>query len=74
MYMDDIMVPGETVDENLKRLEHVFQRLRAANLKLKPKKCVFLQPSVKVLGHVVSRDGVETDSEKVEAVQKLAYS
>ena len=70
VYMDDIIVPSSTVDENLTRLEHVFQRLITAKLKLKPKKCVFFQKSVKVLGHVVSADGVHTDEEKISAVKQ----
>lgn len=41
-YMDDINVPSETVNDGLLRLEHVFQRLRTAKLKLKPSKCIFL--------------------------------
>ena len=70
VYMDDIIVPGKTVDETLHRLEHVFQRLEKAGLKLKPKKCTFFQKSVKVLGHVVSATGVTTDEDKISAVLK----
>ncbi|CAC5375540.1 unnamed protein product [Mytilus coruscus] len=67
LYMDDIIVPGETFEEELLRLEHVFQRMREANLKLKPSKCILFQKSVKFLGHVVSEHGVQTDPEKIEA-------
>ena len=46
----------------------MFQRFREANLKLKPSKCSLLQSEVRYLGHVVSKDGVSTDPEKVSAV------
>lgn len=69
LYMDDIIVPAKTVEESLLRLEHVFQRLKSANLKLKPSKCIFFQKSVKFLGHEVSEQGVHTDKEKIKAVQ-----
>jgi transposase InsO family protein len=69
VYMDDIIVPCSVVQQGLIRLEHVFQRLRAANLKLKPKKCSFFQKSVKVLGHIVSSEGIRTDHTKTEAVR-----
>jgi len=36
--MDDIIVPGSSVEESLLRLEHLCIRLREANLKLKPSK------------------------------------
>ena len=69
VYMDDIIVPCSVVQQGLIRLERIFQRLRAANLKLKPKKCSFFQKSVKVLGHIVSSEGIKTDPTKTEAVK-----
>ncbi len=69
VYMDDIIVPSSTFKESLQRLEHVFQRLQEARLKLKPRKCTFFQKSVKVLGHVVSEEGIATDSDKITAVR-----
>ena len=69
IYMDDIIVPGTNVEQELTRLEHVFQRMREANLKLKPSKCCLFQRSVKFLGHVVSEKGIQTDPEKIEAIK-----
>jgi hypothetical protein len=54
LYMDDIIVPGATFEENLQRLKHTLDRLLSAGLKLKPSKCVFFQTSVKFLGHMVN--------------------
>ena len=36
---------------------------------MNPAKCHFFQTSVKCLGHVVSRDGVSTDPDKIKAVK-----
>lgn len=47
----------------------MFDRIRAAGLKLKPTKCRFLRKEVAFLGHVVSSDGIKTDPEKVKAVK-----
>lgn len=69
LYMDDIIVPGSTFAEALQRLENIFERLRDANLKLKPSKCNLFQKSVKFLGHVVSEEGVQTDPDKTEAIK-----
>ncbi|XP_064606039.1 uncharacterized protein LOC135470920 [Liolophura sinensis] len=63
------MVPGLSVESSIERLENVFLRLMDAQLKLKPSKCVFFQKSVKFLGHVVSAEGVQTDPDKVKAIQ-----
>ena len=68
VYLDDIIIWSHSYEEHLDRLQSVFDRLRAANLKLKPTKCFFLQRFVKFLGHVVSPDGIHTDPEKTKAV------
>lgn len=68
IYLDDVIVYGGTFEEELGRLEEVLQRLRKANLKLSPKKCSLFQYEVPFLGHVVSKDGVRTDPQKVAAV------
>ena len=70
VYIDDVIVYGSTFEEELERLEEVLRRLRGAHLKLSPKKCVLFQREVPFLGHVVGRDGVRTDPEKVAVVEK----
>ena len=69
VYLDDILVYGKTFQETLERLELVFIRLRAANLKLKPKKCSLFSKSVLYLGYVIGRNGVHTDPAKIKAVK-----
>lgn len=70
VYLDDVIVFGGSFEEELDRLEGVFQRLRQASLKLSPKKCELFRQEVPFLGHVVSRGGVKTDPQKVKAVQE----
>ena len=38
---------------------------------LNPKKCFFAQPRVKLLGHMVSENGIEADPDKVKAIMLL---
>ena len=49
----------------------MFDRLRKANLCLKPKKCHFAKRQVLYLGYVVSESGISADRSKVDAVQKF---
>ena len=70
VYIDDIIIFSETIEEHLKQMQEIFDRLKQAKLKLKPKKCKLLQTKVKYLGHVVSKEGVETDPDKVKAVKE----
>jgi len=68
VYLDDIIVFGQTFEEQLERLGEVFKCLKAANLKLKPSKCFLCQRSVEFLGHVVSEKGLTMQSSKVETI------
>jgi hypothetical protein len=69
VYIDDIVVYASTFDEHLSRLREVLDRLRKANLKLKAKKCAFLQKKIRYLGHVVTPDGIHCDPEKTEVLK-----
>ena len=51
-------------------MEMILQKLRGANLKLKPRKCFFLQTSVKFLGHPVSSKSLETDGDKTRLIEE----
>ena len=68
-YLDDIIVFGDDFEETMRNLELVFERLRQANLKLKPKKCRVFQSEVAYLGHIVSQHGIRTDPKKVESIK-----
>jgi len=48
----------------------ILQKLRGANLKLKPSKRFFLQTSVKISGHLVSSKGLETDGDKTTLIEE----
>lgn len=67
-YLDDILVFAPDEQLALERLEMVIQRLQSHNLKLSQKKCHFMKPSVKFLGHVVSGKGVATDPDEIRAI------
>lgn len=69
IYLDDILVYSRTFVEHLDHLRQVFDRLRHANLKLKPSKCNFACTKVNYLGHVVSPNGIAPDPEKISAVK-----
>lgn len=69
VFLDDLIVFSDSLEEHEKRLQHVLLRLRENGLKLSQSKCRFFQTSVRYLGHIVSREGVETDPEKTAATK-----
>jgi len=70
VYLDDVLIFGSTFDEHLQRLKQVLERIRAANLKLKPEKCSLMQAEVPFLGHIVSKDGVQPNPENISKVMQ----
>lgn len=69
IYLDDVLIFSCTFEDHLQHLRLVFDRFRASGLKLKPKKCFFGKRTVKYLGHVVSKDGVQPDPSKIKVIQ-----
>lgn len=68
VFLDDLIVFSDTLEEHERRLMHVLNRLKEFGLKLSPDKCHFFKKSVKYLGHVVSENGVKTDPGKITAL------
>ncbi|KII71122.1 hypothetical protein RF11_03914 [Thelohanellus kitauei] len=48
VFLDDIIISGKDVDQNLERVERVLQRLMDRNIKTKTEKCKFIKESVKL--------------------------
>lgn len=69
VYVDGVLIYSQSFEQHLKHLELIFDRLRKANLKLKPSKCKFALPEVTYLGHRISKDGVKVDISKTEVVR-----
>ena len=68
VYLDDILISGETEEAHLQTLDQVLERLGKAGLKLKKGKCSFLTSSVVYLGHVIGEHGLRPTQDKVQAV------
>jgi len=56
--------------EHLNMLREVFHRLCEARLCLNLDKCQFCVDQLKYLGHIVDRENIRTDPEKVQAVAR----
>ncbi|XP_061366912.1 uncharacterized protein LOC133310046 [Gastrolobium bilobum] len=71
VFMDDFSVLGTTYDHCLENLEKVLQRCLSSNLVLNWEKCHFMVKEGIVLEHKISREGLEVDQAKVEAIAKM---
>ena len=73
VFMDDFTVYGNTFDECLESLDRVLARCVEKNLILNFEKCHFMVGSGIVLGHLVSKKGIEVDRAKIEVIASLPY-
>ena len=69
--MDDVLVFESDQEEHDKTLRAALERLESAGVTLNPKKCEFSKGSLKFLGHIINKNGISADPEKVLAITEL---
>jgi len=72
VFIDDFGVYNDRAS-HLVKLELVFQRLDSLGMSLSPEKTTIGFSQGKMVGHIVSKDGVTTDPEKFNRISKLPF-
>jgi hypothetical protein len=70
-YLDDVVIKTRNPDGLISDLEETFSSLRRFRWKLNPTKCVFGVPSGKLLGFIVSNQGIEAYPVKISAITDM---
>ena len=68
-YLNNICIFHSSIDEMLDRITMVLQCLKDFNLKIKPKKSFFFQLNVLFHGHMLFKEGILPNPEKVSKVK-----
>jgi hypothetical protein len=71
-YVDDVVVKTHEDEGLIFDLTETFDNLMKFKMKLNPKECTFGMPSRKLLGYMISRWGIDPNSEKAPAITKMA--
>jgi hypothetical protein len=69
IYLDDVTVFSQSDDEHLRHLRRVFEKCRRFGISLNPKKSLFRLEEGKLLGHIISKDGIKIDPSRIEVIQ-----
>ncbi|KAK2707613.1 hypothetical protein QYM36_015351, partial [Artemia franciscana] len=69
--VDDILVYGKNREEQYQRLSTVLRRAREKGIRFNSEKCEFSKDKVKYFGHIISRDRIKPDPEKIRAIQDM---
>jgi len=73
VYLEDIRIYSENMEDHVKLVEKVLDRLEQHDLAVSLKKLVFRQEDVKFLGYIVKTSGVTMNDRKVKSVQNWAH-
>ncbi|GJR38230.1 reverse transcriptase domain-containing protein [Tanacetum coccineum] len=73
VFMDDFSVFGDSFSTCLSHLEKMLKRCEDTNLSLNWEKSHFMVKEGIVLGHKISKSGLEVDRAKVEVIAKLPH-
>ncbi|GJS28874.1 reverse transcriptase domain-containing protein [Tanacetum coccineum] len=72
VFMDDFSVFGNSFENCLSRLDKMLQRCEDTNLCLNWEKSHFMVKEGIVLGHKISKNGIEVDKAKVDVIDKFS--
>ncbi|GJS72627.1 reverse transcriptase domain-containing protein [Tanacetum coccineum] len=73
VFMDDFSVFGDSFSSCLSHLDKMLKRCEDTNLVLNWEKCHFMVKEGIVLGHKISKSGIEVDKAKVDVIAKLHH-
>jgi len=73
VYLDDILIYSEIMDDDIKLVQKVLDRLEQHDLALSLKKWVFHQEEVELLRYIIKTGGVTMSDRKVKSVQNWAH-
>ncbi|GJY59794.1 reverse transcriptase domain-containing protein [Tanacetum coccineum] len=72
-FMDDFSIFGNSFDSCPTSLSKMLARCEETNLVLNWEKCHFMVKEGIVLGHKISKSGIEVDRVKIDVIAKLPY-
>ena len=72
IYLVDITVFSKTDYEHLDHLRQVFLKCRKFSISLNPKKNLFGLEEGKLLGHIISKEGIRIDTARIEAILNIS--
>ena len=70
-YGDDCIIPAKDTNQMMERLEQMFQRVRAANIKIQAKKSDLFKKSVMFLGQKLDRHGISANMDRIKDLLQI---
>ena len=68
IYMDDLLIMGQTIEELQERTKEILQICRNHRLSIKIEKCMFHRQEVEYLGLIIKPNHIATDPTKLKGI------
>eukprot|EP00253_Pinus_taeda_P004921 PITA_04921 len=73
IYLDDLIDFSKSDQEHLDYLRQVFLICRKYGISLNPKKSLFNLEEGKLLGHIISKEGIRIDPDRIQAILQVPH-
>ena len=73
IYLDDLTVFSKSDQQHLDHLRQVFLTCKKYGISLNSKKSLFGLEEGKLLGHIISRDGIKIDPDRIQAILQIPH-
>ena len=74
IFIDDILIYSKSEEEHKEHLKIVLQELREHQLYAKFRKCDFFKDKIQYLSHVVTKEGIFVDLQKIKEIEEWAVT
>ncbi|GBP13173.1 hypothetical protein EVAR_91282_1 [Eumeta japonica] len=71
VYMDDVIIPSRDEEEGIERLKMVLSVAEENGLRVRWKKCQFLQRKVNFLGYIIEKGTIRPSKDKTIAIENF---
>ena len=71
VYVENLYVHSRQWDDHSPQLREIFEKYCLYQICLNPYKCVFMVRQGKILGHIISKNGISTYQDKIQVILQL---
>ncbi|GKB15544.1 reverse transcriptase domain-containing protein [Tanacetum coccineum] len=71
VHVDDMVIKSDSKEDMLANIQETFDKLRAINMKLNPRKCSFGVEEGPFLGYLITKQGIKANPTKVKEISDL---
>ena len=71
VYLDDVTIFSKKRDKHIIHLKHILDQCHKYGISLNPNKSIFCVTEGKLIGFIVSKDGIMIDPKRAKVIAKL---